>query len=176
MTEAFIGLGSNLGDGCAILLAAWQAIGAMAGIEPVELSSPYRTAPEGFSSANWFTNAVGRLQTTLSCRDLLAVLLRTETAMGRVRKKKGTAPTDRVVDLDLLYYDNLVLGEPELIVPHPDIRERLFVLVPLAELAADRVHPLSGLTTGQMLDDLLARRMRGAAEAAVQKLSWQDRG
>ena len=141
--QAFIGLGSNLGDTQANLIDAWQRLGEITGISLVRLSSPYRTEPLGMDTEHWFTNAVGEITTTLSPADLLAAMLAIETALGRDR----ALTQDRPVDLDLLYYGDLMLQSPALTVPHPRIAERLFVLAPLADIAPDHVHPILGRTS-----------------------------
>ncbi len=135
--KAFIGLGSNLGDSKTLLQEAWQALEAVDGIVLDGLSSPYMTAPVDMTSQHWFTNAVGRLQVTLSPLELLHVLLAVEASFGRKRSEKKFGYQDRSLDLDLLYYGDTVMDSPELTLPHPRIGDRLFVLVPLAELEPD---------------------------------------
>ena len=160
MALVFIGLGSNLGDGRANLRQAWQRLGGLAGLTPLSLSHPYRSAPVNLVSDHWFTNAVGVCETRLPPQELLAGLMRTETAMGRDR----ALGQDRVIDLDILYYDDRVEQDAELTLPHPEIENRLFVLAPLAELAPDHRHPVNGRTSLEM-----RQRVTGQA---VEQLSW----
>lgn len=148
--KAFIGLGSNLGDGKALLQGAWQALGNIDGIVLDGLSSPYMTAPVDMTSQHWFTNGVGRIQVSLSPLELLKVLLGVEASFGRTRDEKIFGHQDRSLDLDLLYYDNVVMDSPELILPHPRIADRLFVLVPFAELEPDFKDSISEQTISRM--------------------------
>ncbi len=161
MTGAVIGLGSNLGDGRANLQAAWQRLVKRVG-RPVALSSPYLTAPVDMASSLLFTNAVGLLETALPPERLLAVMLELEREMGRDRRNGR----DRIIDLDLLFYDELVIKSAALVLPHPHLARRAFVLVPLAEILPDRVHPLAGLTVAAMLDKL-------GDPAGVTKIDWE---
>ena len=147
MALVYIGLGSNLGDGKKNLTAAWKRLRELPGIKPGRLSRPYITSPVGMESAQPFTNAVGAFEIEKACLVLLADLLRIEAELGRDR---GKGP-DRAVDLDILYYDDLIVKTPELTVPHPGIKDRLFVLAPLHELAPDLRNPVYGLTTQEML-------------------------
>lgn len=125
------------------------------------LSSPYKSEPVGVETENWFVNAVGVLETKLAPEDLLAKMLAIEKELGRDRSKG----IDRSIDLDLLYYDDLVLMTPQLVLPHPEIQDRLFVLLPLAELAPDHIHPVSGKTTSMMRKDLVSDKI-------VNKTTW----
>ena len=161
--QCFIGLGSNLGDGQGNLLAAWQRLGKVAGISLIRLSSPYRTEPVGLATEHWFTNAVGEITTTLSPTELLAAMLAIETELGRDR----TLTQDRPVDLDLLYYGDVMLNSPTLTVPHPQIAERLFVLAPLTELAPKHVHPLLGRTSLELCRQL-------GEQAGVEQQEWRS--
>jgi 2-amino-4-hydroxy-6-hydroxymethyldihydropteridine diphosphokinase len=160
MALVFIGLGSNLGDGRANLREAWQRLGRLSRLTTLTLSRPYRSAPVGMESQQWFTNAVGVCETKLSPSELLAGLLATETTMGRDR----TQGQDRVIDLDLLYYDDLVEQGTQLHLPHPEIANRLFVLAPLTELSPDHKHPVTGLTSREML-----QRVAGQS---VEQIFW----
>ena len=163
--RGFIGLGSNLGDGQGNLLEAWQRLGQVAAISLIRLSSPYRTQPVGLATDHWFTNAVGEILTTLSPTELLAAMLAIETKLGRDR----TLTKDRPVDLDLLYYGDLMIQSPALTVPHPRITERLFVLAPLAEVAPEQVHPRLGRTSLE-----LCGKLRG--QPRVERQEWRNRG
>lgn len=147
MPQALIGLGSNLGDGPQNLLAAWRMLGDTTGISLGRLSHPYRSKPLGFDSPNWFTNAVGFVETALTPGALLAWLLAVEKALGRDRQ----GGMDRTVDLDLLDYDGQLLQDAELTLPHPGIAHRPFVLAPLAELAPEWRHPKHKESADQML-------------------------
>jgi len=172
MARAYIGLGSNLGDGRQNLLEAWRRLGEQAGIVLLALSSPYLTRP--VAKLEWlaagrvvgdgfFTNGVGLLESRLSPEELLAVMQKIELGMGRDRAHS----VDRSIDLDLLYYDDLVLSGKELSLPHPELQRRRFVLAPLAELAPDFRHPLLGLTSRQMLECLAI-----ADTDEVKQLDW----
>lgn len=161
MALVFIGMGSNIGDGRAHLQEAWQRLRKINGLTPLTLSQPYRSAPVGMASSAWFTNAVGVCETKLRPQALLDGLLQTEAAMGRDR----TQGRDRVIDLDILYYDDLIVHEPGLAIPHPELANRLFVLAPLTELAPDHKHPLTGLTSRDM-----QRRVSGQA---VELIPWE---
>jgi len=173
--KAFIGLGSNLGDGKALLQGAWQALGDVDGIVLDGLSSPYMTAPVGMTSQHWFTNAVGRLQVLLSPLELLEVLLAVETSFGRTRDDKVFGYQDRSLDLDLLYYGNVIMDSPELTLPHPRIADRLFVLVPFAELEPDFRDGLSDKTIASM--ELRLRDRMGPEKAIKQEIirgTWSE--
>ncbi len=148
--KAIIGLGSNLGNGRAIVREAWNTLGTVPGIALDGLSSPYLTAPVGMTSRHWFTNAVGRLRVLLLPLDLLKALLAVETTFGRTRDCKSFAYQDRSLDLDLLFYGKLVMDTPELTLPHPRMANRLFVLAPFAELEADFRDYVSGMTISEM--------------------------
>lgn len=160
--QAFIGLGSNLGDGQANLIDAWQRLGKVARITLNRLSSPYRTEPLGMDTDHWFTNAVGEICTSLSPTELLAAMLAIETALGRDRALTQNRP----VDLDLLYYGDLMIDSPTLIVPHPRIAKRLFVLAPLAEIAPEHIDPV--------LDQTALNLCGALRNQAVQRQEWRE--
>ncbi|RJX31490.1 MAG: 2-amino-4-hydroxy-6-hydroxymethyldihydropteridine diphosphokinase [Desulfurivibrio sp.] len=161
MALAYIGLGSNLGDGRANLLAAWQRLQEEMGCA-LALSPPFLTEPVGMASEQLFTNAVGLLATSLAPLDLLAKMLEIEAELGRDRQKGR----DRTIDLDLLYYDDLVLNTATLTLPHPDIADRGFVLAPLAAVAPMHVHPVLRLTAIAMLQRL-------ARQTGVRQITWE---
>jgi len=129
---AFIALGSNLQDPVAQVRQALQEIGTLPQTRLVQASSLYRTAPVGYDNQPDFINAVAELDTSLAPVELLRALLALESSHGRERPFPN-AP--RVLDLDLLLYDDIVMETPELTLPHPRMQERGFVLLPLAEIA-----------------------------------------
>jgi 2-amino-4-hydroxy-6-hydroxymethyldihydropteridine diphosphokinase len=138
VAEALIALGGNLGDARAILE---RAIAMFCDGDAVALrarSSDYRTPPWGVENQPPFINLCLAVTTALSPRDLLARAQRVERALGRDRtKEQRWGP--RPVDIDILAYDDVALHDPDLVLPHPRLFERAFVLVPLAEIAADRL-------------------------------------
>ena len=150
----YIGLGSNLGDTHENLQNAISKMRVFADAGSVESSSLYETKPLGGTDQPFFLNAVAKIQTTLSCRALFQRLQGIERAMGRQRDKQWGP---RTIDLDLLLYDEQIVDEPDLKIPHPQMHLRSFVLKGLCELASDVVHPQLGRT---MLE--LAGRLNGA--------------
>jgi len=162
MSLVFIGLGSNLGPGRQHIQLAWHKLGQQKSTLALALSSPYLTEPVGMASEQLFTNAVGVLETSLSPQDLLKQMLAIELEMGRNRGQGK----DRQVDLDILYYDDQLINEPELLIPHPEIAARLFVLAPLAKVAPDHLHPGTGQSSGAM------KRLLASGQGA-KKISWE---
>jgi len=139
--HAFVGLGANLGDPESQLRRAIEVLGALPRTRLLASSSLYRSAPVGVVAQPDFVNAVAEVETALPARALLDELLTTEARAGRERPFPG-AP--RALDLDLLLYGDMLIDEPGLVVPHPRMHERAFVLMPLAEIAADAVVPHKG--------------------------------
>src|SRR5687768_654753 len=138
--NAYIALGSNLGDRHANIRSALIQLDATSGIEAIKISSIIETAPVGPPGQGPYLNAAARLVTTLTPQQLLQRFLEIEAAHGRDRTKQLRWGA-RQLDLDLLLYGDQIIDEPGLRVPHPCMTERSFVLIPLAEIAPDVIHP-----------------------------------
>jgi 2-amino-4-hydroxy-6-hydroxymethyldihydropteridine diphosphokinase len=144
---AFLSLGSNLGDSWHHLKTASQALAAL-GVSVEEASACFATEPVDFKDQPWFLNQVIRVRTDLEPMELLQACLRMEQEQGR---RRDLAKGPRTLDIDILLYDDLVLEDPELQIPHPRIQLRRFVLEPLAALAPDKVHPVLQETFERLL-------------------------
>lgn len=145
--RVFLGLGSNLGDRQANLAAAREAIAREIG--PLAItSSLYLTAPWGVADQPEFLNQVVQGITLLEPAVVLETILRMEQALGRERRQKWG---ERQIDIDLLFYDDLIWESPTLIIPHPFIAQRNFVLAPLVEIAPDFIHPVHQQSLQQLL-------------------------
>jgi len=139
MESAYIGIGSNIGHKIDHCKRAISLMGKLEGCS-VRLQSPfYRTEPVGVEGQDTFVNGVVCVDTDLSALTLLKRLLEIETDMGRVRLKKWDA---RVIDLDILLFGSRVINKPDLVVPHPLMHLRRFVLTPLLQIAPDLIHPV----------------------------------
>lgn len=151
-TEAYIALGSNLGDRELNLLRAIAEVGKLPESRVTALSSFYETSPVGNVNQNVFYNAVLRLSTRLDARSLLTHMLRIEDETFKRVRTIHQGP--RRIDLDLLLYGNRTINEEYLVVPHPRLAERRFVLQPLCDIAPDLLHPLIGKTMHELLASL----------------------
>lgn len=147
---AYIGIGSNLGDGLANCQRAIRLLDELEGCQVQGRSAFYRTEPVGVEGQPWYLNGVVCLETERAPLHLLQGLLAIETKMGRVRKKKWDA---RLIDLDLLLHGDRVIDQPGLTLPHPRMHERKFVLIPLAELAPHLIHPVYGKSMRDLLEN-----------------------
>jgi len=156
---AWIALGSNLGDRTQNIACALDRLSAAPGVNVLRVSTLHETRAlilPGATAQPAYMNAVAAVGATLSPRSLLRALLAVEVDMGRQREA-GVRWSARVIDLDLLLYEEVVLHEPGLVVPHPHMHAREFVLAPLAELAPTLTHPALGLTVEAMLAAVAGR-------------------
>ena len=151
-TLAYLGLGTNLGDRESYLAQALKELAGLPTIEIGAVSSIYETAPVGLTDQPDFLNLVVSVRTTLSPRELMDALLHIENKMGRVRTVRWGP---RVIDLDLLLFGDVRVEVPGLSVPHPRLRERSFVLIPLAEIAPDLILPGEKMTVKKLAEKLL---------------------
>lgn len=154
MPVAYIALGTNLGDKRQQLDNALTAL-RQAGVIVRRVSPFIETEPYGVTDQPAFLNGVCEVETDLSPQELLSLLLDIETQQGRVRTRHWGP---RVIDLDLLLYDDQIIDEPNLKVPHPDMENRAFVLQPLAAIAPHVVHPRLEKTIEVLWQALLARK------------------
>ena len=152
MAIVYLGLGTNIGNRRGNMVKAAALLAERVG-DILALSGSMETEPWGFDSENLFLNAAIKMETPLTPDELLSATQAIEREMGREKKSDGTYH-DRVIDIDILLYDNRVIEHPGLIVPHPLMQERLFVMAPLAEIAPFERHPLLGQTFMELADSL----------------------
>jgi len=145
----FIGVGSNLDNPAEQCLEAVRRLSSVSGIKVLRRSSLYRTEPIGFIEQDWFVNTVVEIRTVLPPRELLNALQRVEEGMGRTRGPKWGP---RIIDLDILLYGQDVIQDGDLIVPHPMLHKRRFVLEPLCEIASYAIHPAFGVSIHGLMD------------------------
>lgn len=152
MKNVLLALGSNLGERLTLLREARREIGEHPEIFLRRISSVFETEPVGGPTGqNRYLNAAIEVSTTLSPEDLLACCQSVEERCGRIR---GQRWGPRFVDVDILFYAERIIRQPELTIPHPRLHERRFVLVPLVELTPDFIHPVIGRTCRELLDRL----------------------
>ena len=149
MATVYLGLGTNLGDKEANLRTAIYKLQERIG-KQVSLSSFYETAPWGFESDHSFLNAAIGLETNLSPIEVLHITQEIEKELGRTKKSVNGSYSDRLIDIDILLYDTLVLQTPELTIPHPLMTERDFVMNPLIEIAGNVIHPTRQKTLSEL--------------------------
>jgi 2-amino-4-hydroxy-6-hydroxymethyldihydropteridine diphosphokinase len=147
----YIAIGSNIGDSLKNCKNAVEILSRGKGIELKTVSSFYKTEPVGIENQNYFINAVAEIKADLSVRDLMHELQNIENDMGRERGVKGGP---RIIDLDLLFYGQNVVNDQNLIIPHPEIQKRRFVLEPLCEIASYFIHPSFGISIRGLKDRL----------------------
>lgn len=150
-TICYIGVGSNLENPLEQCRRAIQKISEIEGITITAQSSFYKTEPVDFENQNDFINAVLEIKTSLEAQQLLNVLQNIERSMGRRRELKGGP---RTIDLDILFYGQSVIQEDNLIIPHPQVHMRRFVLEPMSEIASYFIHPAFGVTIRGLKDRL----------------------
>lgn len=150
MNRIFLGLGTNLGDRERNLQTALEKIKESVG-NLASSSSVYETESWGFTSENKFLNMVVEVKTSLKPSGLLGRILMIESQMGRTRE--GKEYKSRIIDIDILFYNNRILTKKSLTVPHPGLQNRRFVLEPLCEIAPDFIHPVLKKSIGQLLTE-----------------------
>lgn len=153
--KAYLGIGSNIGDMPAMLDRAVAGLAATPGIKVLARSSDYRTPPWGKTDQPWFLNGAVAVETDLTPHGLLDACLRVEHDLGRIREERWGP---RVIDIDVLAYEGAAVDDARLVLPHRHVRERAFVLVPLAEIAPDLV------IGGERVTDALQKLDRSGIE------------
>lgn len=154
MSRIYLGIGSNLGDKEQNIMTALKLVKEGVGTIVIQ-SSICKTMPWGFHSDNIFYNAAACVETNLTPMQVLSVIKMIEMEMGRTSKSSQGMYADRIIDLDLLFYEDQVINEVMLTVPHPLLQYRMFVLMPMTEIAPDLVHPVLKLTMRELLTRLV---------------------
>ena len=153
MAIVYLSLGSNLGDRVGYLQQATSLLNASEKINVIATSSFYESEPWLMNSENWFVNAVIQISTNFTPEELLSECQRIENQLGRKRIVTGVY-TDRTLDIDILFYDDLIINTERLTIPHRNFCKRAFVLVPMLEIAQDFVHPVYKKTVMELYEEL----------------------
>ena len=153
MSIVYLSLGSNIGDRVGYIQQATSLLSANPDINIVATSSFYESEPWQMNSQNWFVNAIVQITTSLSPENLLDECQRIESQLGRPLNR-GTEYIDRTIDIDILFFDNLILNNSRLTIPHKHFHKRAFVLVPMLEIAEDFVHPFFGKTVESLYEEI----------------------
>lgn len=153
MAIVYLSLGSNIGDRVGYIQQATSLLSANPDINIVATSSFYESEPWKMNSQNWFVNAIIQITTTLTPEDLLNECQRIESQLGRPLNR-GLEYLDRTIDIDIIFYDNLIINNTRLTIPHKHFHKRAFVLVPMLEIAEDYVHPFFGKTVESLYEEI----------------------
>jgi 2-amino-4-hydroxy-6-hydroxymethyldihydropteridine diphosphokinase len=151
MKTAYIGIGSNIGEKLMNCKRALELVDEVPGCRVEKMSDFYRTEPIGVEGQDWYVNGVVSIVTKLEPVPLLEKLLAIESEMGRKRRKKWDS---RIIDLDILLFGEDVINEENLTIPHPFMHLRKFVLIPMVQLTATKIHPILGLTMRELLEQI----------------------
>ena len=152
LTPAYLSIGANVGHKLANIGLAIRRLGSTEGIFIETLSKFYKTAPQNYTDQGWFVNAVVKIQTTCSPEQLLGVLQAIEKEQDPDGKPFRFGP--RKIDLDIVFYGQNVMNTATLVIPHPRMHERAFVLKPLCDIDRNLVHPVNGLTVGELFEQI----------------------
>jgi deoxyguanosine kinase len=150
MSLVYLLIGGNIGNRMKYLESAVEIIAQGTG-KVIRTSSVYETEPFGFSARKQFFNICVLVETELSPHKILEVILKVETSLGRKRVTEKLV--SRTIDIDILFYDDVILNEPALIIPHPELHKRNFALIPMAELRSEFIHPVFGKTIARLLEE-----------------------
>ena len=150
LVKAFLGLGTNMGDRANNLVAAREHLSGWP-VDIEQVSPVYISEPWGFKSENDFFNQVIEIKTGIDAFSLLDFAQDTEKKMGRIRSVERYS--DRVIDIDILFFGDEIISSKPLIIPHPLLHKRMFVLQPLADIAPGFIHPVLGKTISEILDE-----------------------
>lgn len=153
MAIVYLSLGSNIGDRVGYIQQATSLLSANSDINIVATSSFYESEPWKMNSSNWFVNAIVQITTNLPPEELLNECQRIESQLGRPLNR-STEYLDRTIDIDILFYDNQILNNQRLTIPHKHFHKRAFVLVPMLEIAEDFVHPFFGKTVESLYEEI----------------------
>ena len=164
MPRVYISLGSNQGNPEDNIKQALRIIDSASETNIISVSSLYLTEPVGYEDQPWFHNCVAEIETRLTPHELLGILQETENTLGRVRTVRWGP---RTIDLDILLYDNLQIDDELLIIPHPRMKERSFVMVPLAEIAGTAVFP-----DGEQVSEALRELNDGKKYSCISRKLW----
>ena len=155
LNSVFLGIGTNLGDKKKNIELAFDKIEGQIG-NITSISALYLSKPQGFDSENLFVNCAIHIQTPLKPTEVLSETQSIEKDMGRKDKSEDIGYADRIIDIDILFYNNLIINNSStLIIPHPHIQERDFVLKPLSEIAPDLIHPIFNKSIEELLNNIL---------------------
>ena len=149
----FLSVGSNLGDKKENLLSSIRILNEHEEIKIIDISPFYKTEPVDYLDQDWFVNAVIKIETSLDPENLLILLKNTETKLKQGKKNIRFGP--RIIDLDIIYYGSMIVNTEGLIIPHPRMHKRCFVLKPLCDIETKIVHPIYKLKPDELLNELL---------------------
>jgi len=153
MAIVYLSLGSNLGDRLGYLQQATSLLKTLPETNVIATSSFYESEPWQMDSENWFVNAVVQISTSLQPEVLLDECQKIEGVLGR-KRGDGSGYTDRTIDIDILFYDDLILNTERLTIPHRFFRKRAFLMVPMLEISQDFVHPLFKKSVMELYEEL----------------------
>lgn len=145
-------MGSNIGDKRRNCLDGLERLTGNGQVDILSMSGFYKTEPVDYIDQDWFVNAVAKVSTRLDPFDLLKAMAAVETVLGRQRDTVRFGP--RIIDLDIIFYDHRVIDSPLLVVPHPRMHKRRFVLVPICDIDPKLLHPVLNVTMKRLLGDL----------------------